>query len=131
MTSSYFDTVGIIDENFIRIKNISLAIGQSLETATILGKKLYIERMIFMGADSSIVQTLLAFCTLQIWLQVGESLISVTVRFEQPEYSFSEDIGTAEVCLIKDLETVSGVTVPVNINTADGSAFGMHVHEFK
>ncbi len=44
------------------------------------------------------------------------------VRFERPTYTFSEDSGTGEVCLIKDLATSDSVTVQVT--TTDGTAIG-------
>ncbi len=44
------------------------------------------------------------------------------MRFEQSTYTFSEDSGTGEVCLIKDLATTDDVTVQVT--TTDGTATG-------
>ena len=48
--------------------------------------------------------------------------IVATVRFEEPEYTFQEDSGTGEVCLIKDLATPDSVTVQVP--TTDITATG-------
>ena len=45
-----------------------------------------------------------------------------TVRFERPTYTFSEDSGTGDVCLIKDLATSDSVTVQVT--TTNGTATG-------
>ena len=48
--------------------------------------------------------------------------IVATVRFEEPEYTFQENSGTGEVCLIKDLATPDSVTVQVP--TTDITATG-------
>ena len=48
--------------------------------------------------------------------------IVVTVSFEQAVYSFDENIGTGEVCLVKDAETPGQVSVTVR--TTDGTAIG-------
>ena len=46
----------------------------------------------------------------------------VSVRFEEPVYTFNEDDGTGEICLIKDLATVGDIIVPVSTQevTAEG-----------
>ena len=44
------------------------------------------------------------------------------MRFEEPEYTFEENSGTGEVCLIKDLATPDSVTVQVT--TTDITATG-------
>ena len=46
------------------------------------------------------------------------------VRFEQPSYTVREDVGMAEVCLIKEPNTPGDVTID-DVQTADtGSATG-------
>lgn len=51
---------------------------------------------------------------------MSSSCTVVRVRFEQPEYTFSEGSSEGTVCLRKDLETT--VNVSVSVLTADGSA---------
>ena len=48
----------------------------------------------------------------------------VHVRFEQPEYTFSEGSSEGTVCLRKDLETT--VDVSVSVVTENGSALSEH-----
>ena len=46
----------------------------------------------------------------------------VNVRFVQSKYTFNEDVGTATVCIIKDLETANSFAI--GTFTQDGSATG-------
>ena len=57
------------------------------------------------------------------WLtskMISSSCTVVRVRFEQPEYTFSEGSSEGTVCLRKDLETT--VDVSVFVVTENGSA---------
>ena len=47
----------------------------------------------------------------------------MTVEFEQPAYSVLENVGAAEVCLVKDLQTARSFVVS-DITSADGTATG-------
>ena len=53
----------------------------------------------------------------------------VRVRFEQPQYTFSEGIGQGSVCLTKDLMTAEAVTV--SVLTVDGSALSEYIPSYK
>lgn len=57
-------------------------------------------------------------------LQISFLLVTVaTVSFEFPSYTFAEDIGTAQVCLIKDAQTAGPITID-DITTSEGTATG-------
>lgn len=61
------------------------------------------------------------------WLtckMISSSCTVVRVRFEQPEYTFSEGSSEGTVCLRKDLETT--VDVSVFVVTENGSALSEH-----
>ena len=47
----------------------------------------------------------------------------LTVRFVQPEYTFEENSGVAEVCLVKEAVTDEDVTISA-IATVEQSAVG-------
>ena len=51
----------------------------------------------------------------------------VRVRFQEPNYLFLEESGLATVCLVKDLETVTGIDVETvtSDNTANGKQFSL------
>ena len=65
--------------------------------------------------------------SLMAWLTCIPTISSCTVvrvRFEQPEYTFSEGSNEGTVCLRKDLETT--VDVSVSVLTENGSALSEH-----
>ena len=47
----------------------------------------------------------------------------LTIRFERPTYTFNEELGIAEVCLIKDVMTSGSITIN-DITTSDISTTG-------
>ena len=49
--------------------------------------------------------------------------VVLTVRFVQPEYTFEENSGVAEVCLVKEAVTDEDVTISA-IATVEQSAVG-------
>lgn len=51
------------------------------------------------------------------------------MRFEQPQYTFSEGIGQGSVCLRKDLATAE--TVTVSVRTMNGSALSEYISLYK
>ena len=53
----------------------------------------------------------------------------ITIRFEHPSYTLSEGVGSAEVCLIKDLMTSRNITIS-DIFTSDITTSGECVSFF-
>ena len=53
----------------------------------------------------------------------------ITIWFEHPTYTFSEGVGSAEVCLIKDLMTRRNKTIS-DISTSDITNYGECVSFF-